>query len=93
LKHSRETRNVLPMPIFIFWSEADKAVFGFTADTTGDNLPANLAPWSRNGTGEPIAGEGTMALAAANPVIQAVERDGFYIGRAAATVTRAKWPE
>jgi hypothetical protein len=82
------------MPLFIFWCEADKAV-RLHGDVTDNNLPVDLAPWSRDGTGEAsrMGGESITALATANPVIQAVERDGFYIGRTAATVTCTRWPD
>ena len=83
------------MAIFIFWSEADTAVFGFTSDPEGRNLPVDLRPWSKNGDGTALhrGGESLTALAGANPIIGTVEREGFYIGRTDAVVTRAKWPD
>jgi hypothetical protein len=68
------------MLIYLFWSQTDPTISGFTFDPEGNNLPEQLAPWSKNRDGQPIyreAGSGTMP----NPVVETVERDGFYLFR------------
>jgi hypothetical protein len=70
------------MHIYLFWSKADTSVFGLTLDPEGENLPAEFAPWSRNGNGEaiyPDPGEGPTARNAFNPVVRTVQREGFYL--------------
>jgi hypothetical protein len=70
------------MHIYLFWSKADTSVFGLTLDPEGENLPAEFAPWSRNGNGEAIytdPGEGPTARNAFNPVVRTVQREGFYL--------------
>jgi hypothetical protein len=70
------------MQIYLFWSEADTSVFGLTLDPEGENLPAEFAPWSRNGDGQAIyadPGERPTALNAFDPVVQTVRREGFYL--------------
>jgi hypothetical protein len=72
------------MKLSLFRSTVEQNVFGFTADPTGCNLPEEFGPWQK-------AGEGTSAhtyaensldgLALSDPVIRAVERDGFYLAR------------
>lgn len=71
------------MVVFIFWSEADLSVFGFTSDPTGANLPSELAPWTKNGTGVALCteAESIPTYASANPVLLKVDRDGFYLAR------------
>jgi hypothetical protein len=65
------------MPIYLFWSESDREVFGFTFESDGGNLPTDLAPWSKNGEGEALPDENL----ASNSVVRAVQRDGFYLAR------------
>jgi hypothetical protein len=72
------------MPIFLFWSQTDTDIFGFTTEPEGGNLPAEFAPWSKNGQGAALylgAGEDLTAAGVANPVVRAIQRDGFYVGR------------
>jgi hypothetical protein len=85
----RALHRVHDMKLSLFRSTVEQNVFGFTADPTGCNLPEELGPWQK-------AGEGTSAytyaeknfegLALSDPVIRAVERDGFYLARSGMTI-------
>lgn len=63
--------------IYLFWSEADASVFGFTVHPMGANLPDDFAPWIKNGDGGAIyVGEpGNVS----SIIISDVLRDGFYL--------------
>ena len=70
------------MTISLFRSTKEPDVFGFTADPTGSNLPAELGPWQSAGAGTAAtsyAGTSLDGLATSDPVMRAVERDGFYL--------------
>jgi hypothetical protein len=89
LRRSEERRHIGGMPVFIFQSEKDNLHFGFTGDKAGSNLPDNFAPW------RPVGGEAVLSTAAiagvasSDTVLEAIERDGYYIARAGqTTVTR-----
>jgi hypothetical protein len=71
------------MQIYLFWSARDRQVFGFTFDPEGTNLPSEFAPWSKNGDGEALYA-GPLDTTASNSVVEAVQRDGFYLARSAA---------
>ena len=83
------------MTIFLFRSAKEPDVFGFTADPAGANLPAELGPWHKSGTGtaaQSYAGSSLDGLASSDPVIKAVERDGFYLARSGLTISSAAEP-
>lgn len=66
----------------LFQSAADPAVFGFTRDATGQNLPGKFAPWHKSSQGGSLylgIGESSAQLGAADPVIRAVQTRGFYL--------------
>jgi hypothetical protein len=82
------------MKLTLFRSTKEPDVFGFTADPTGSNLPDEFGPWRK-------AGEGTAAhayagdsldsgIASSDPVMKAVERDGFYLARSGVTGTHSQ---
>jgi hypothetical protein len=71
------------MQIYLFWSDHDREVFGFTFDPEGTNLPFEFAPWSKNDNGAALYA-GPSDGVAFNAVISAVRRDGFYLARSAA---------
>lgn len=76
------------MKLALFRSTKDRDVFGFTADPAGANLPAALGPWQQAGAGS--LGVGLDGLATFDPVITAVERDGFFCrGRSGLTISAA----
>ena len=83
------------MAISLFRSAKDQDVFGFTADPSGANLPAELGPWHKAGPGtaaQSYAGSSLDGLASSDPVIKAVERDGFYLARSGPTISSAAEP-
>jgi hypothetical protein len=73
------------MKLALFRSTKDPDVFGFTADPAGSNLPAALGPWQQADAGS--LGVGLEGLAMFDPVIQAVERDGFFLARSGLTIS------
>jgi hypothetical protein len=77
------------MAISLFRSTKQPDVFGFTADPSGSNLPAEFAPWQIFGGGtaaQAYAGRSLEGLAASDPVVRAIERDGFYLARSGLTI-------
>jgi hypothetical protein len=69
------------MAISLFRSTKQPDVFGFTADPSGSNLPAEFAPWQRSGgetAAQAYAGSSLEGLAASDPVVRAIEHDGFW---------------
>jgi hypothetical protein len=72
------------MTISLFRSMQEPDVFAFTDDPTGGNLPTELGPWQSAGAGTAAtsyAGASLDGLAMSDPVMRAVERDGFYLAR------------
>ena len=69
------------MAITLFRSAKRPDIFAFTADETGSNLPAGLAPWTLAHQGSALATGPVTAIGVSDPVVAAVERDGFYIAR------------
>jgi hypothetical protein len=70
------------MMINLFQSAVDPEVFGFTRDATGQNLPAQFAPWRKSSQGGSLylgIGESSAALGSADPVIRAVQTQGFCL--------------
>jgi hypothetical protein len=60
--------------IYVFASQTNPEIIGFTLDEAADNLPRGLGPWSR----EEIPG--IMVITQADDSISnAVERDGFCL--------------
>jgi hypothetical protein len=72
------------MKLHIFQSGRELDVFGFTADETGSNLPAALAPWikSREDTSlDTGLGNTMMRDGQSGPIFAAMQKDGFYVAR------------
>jgi hypothetical protein len=72
------------MNLTLFRSTKEPDVFDFTADPTGQNLPGELGPWRKAGEGSAAqthAEDGLGGIPLSDPVIKAVERDGFYLAR------------
>lgn len=68
--------------ISLFQSDATPGVFGFTRDTTGQNLPSRFAPWRRNQQASSLflgVGESLAQVGIGDPVIRAVDAQGFYL--------------
>jgi hypothetical protein len=66
--------------IYLYWSERDITVFGLTLDPGGDNLPGDLAPWTRNHYDWPINLDAAMEQAIGR-VGRILREDGFYLAR------------
>jgi hypothetical protein len=62
------------MEIYIFVSVTTPSVRGFTSVMTGDNLPADYAPWR-----VPSGGNGMLLGSDTDPVARAVQRDGYFL--------------
>jgi hypothetical protein len=62
------------MKVYIFISDKESRVRGFTFDPTGRNLPAEYAPWKALNEGRM-----TSARSKDDPVMVAVARDGFFL--------------
>ena len=68
--------------INLFQSAVDPEVFGFTHDSTGQNLPDKFAPWRKASQGGSLylgTGESEAQLGSDDPVVRAVESQGFYL--------------
>jgi hypothetical protein len=62
------------MRIYVFVSNKDPDVLGFTSEGTGANLPGAYGPWRE----EVVSGFCVVATDG-DPISDAVRRDGFYI--------------
>jgi hypothetical protein len=83
------------MRLILFRSESSSDLFGFTADSTGSNLPGDLGPWLKAGEGSPAqvyAGGSLDSLAPCDPVIKAVAKEGFYLARSGLTISNTMKP-
>jgi hypothetical protein len=82
------------MKLTLFRSTKEPQVFGFTADPTGSNLPDEFGPWRKAGedtAAQAYAGDSLdNGIASSDPVMKAVERDGFYLARSGMTVTNSR---
>jgi hypothetical protein len=77
------------MQVFIFHSEKDSDVAGFTAQRDGSNLPAEFAPWKPLGGSVMQVGDNIVGVTDnANAVLDGIKRDGFYLGRSEVRITR-----
>jgi hypothetical protein len=82
------------MMINLFQSAVDPEVFGFTQDATGENLPAKFAPWRKSSQGGSLylgIGESSAQLGSVDPVIRAVETQGFYLVEAQSRRPMDRW--
>jgi hypothetical protein len=78
------------MAISLFRSTKAPDVFGFTSDPTGSNLPDEFGPWRSAGTAtaaQAYASNSLEGLALSDPVLKAVERDGYYLARSGITIS------
>ena len=80
------------MKLTLFRSTKDPDVFGFTIEPTGCNLPDALGPWLKAGDGtsaQTYAGSSLDGLASSDPVVKAVDRDGFHLARSGVPISSA----
>ncbi|HEY4171902.1 MAG TPA: hypothetical protein VGM42_02660 [Rhodopila sp.] len=78
----------------LFQSAADPEVFGFTRDATGQNLPEKFTPWRKSTQGGSLylgIGESSAQLGAGDPVIRAVQTQGFYLVGAPSQSPADRW--
>jgi hypothetical protein len=62
------------MCIYVYVSQEDPDILGFTSDITGANLPGKHGPWKpSNGGAAVVTGDGT------DPVTAIVRRVGYFI--------------
>ena len=82
------------MKLTLFRSAKEPELFGFTADPTGSNLPDEFGPWRKAGedtAAQAYAGDSLdSGVASSDPVMKAVERDGFYLTRSGMTVVHSQ---
>jgi hypothetical protein len=81
------------MKLRIFRSARGEHVFGFTVDPTGCNLSEGYGPWLNAGGSTPAqsyAEGGLDGVAPFDPLIKAIERDGFYLARSGSACTSGR---
>ena len=61
-----------PMDIYRFVSDSTPSVSAFTSDLTGNNLPADYAPWRA------VGGRGVL-IGSGDPVARVVARHGLFL--------------
>jgi len=81
------------MQVFVFQSATDKNVIGFTAQESGNNLPAEFAPWkllSRGAmqTDATVPNVAGRNVAGADAVLAGIRRDGYHLVRGKVQLTR-----
>lgn len=78
------------LSIYLFWSERDITVFGLTIDPEGQNLPQDLAPWSKDHDGWPINLNREMERAIGR-VGRVLREEGFYLSQVRSSAKRYEW--
>jgi hypothetical protein len=77
-QHSRwgafRSCDALVMQVYLFISDKASKVRAFTSDETGENLPADYAPWQALNSGRP-----TTIGSKTDPVSAAIAKDGFFL--------------
>lgn len=80
------------MQVFVFQSEKDKDIVGFSDDPAGGNLPAEFAPWQPIGNIALQVGGGVAGIGAADAVMASIERDGFLVARSGGFQVSRQFP-
>jgi hypothetical protein len=62
------------MRIYVYVSQRDPGILGFTSDETGANLPDGHGPWC-----EETEPDVVVIDADGDPIAEAVRRDGFCV--------------
>jgi hypothetical protein len=65
------------MQVYVFTSAFDITIRAFSVDSTGDNLPAEHAPWRRDSRGHTITIDPD-----ADPIAQDIREKGYFVVRA-----------
>jgi hypothetical protein len=70
--------RLIVMRVFVFASERDSDICGFTAERYGGNLPSTFAPWKALGPREMQNGDPLEEVSGgANAVLNGIRRSGF----------------
>lgn len=82
------------MRAYIFQSEKDADVVGFTPQRDGGNLPAEFGPWQALGGGQAIqTGEHLAGVNGGGDAVQVgIQRDGFFLARTEVRITHHTSP-
>ncbi|MBV9376127.1 MAG: hypothetical protein JO320_13905 [Alphaproteobacteria bacterium] len=81
------------MRVFIFRSGKDLYVIGYSQVSDGRNLPEEFAPWVSLGDGAIQRGQSLAGVGLADPAIDAIKREGFFVAkRGDVIVTRQTLP-
>jgi hypothetical protein len=64
------------MSLHIFRSTQTPALYGFTVDPSGANLPADNGPWERAGNAIPL---GTTMASTSPQIAEQIERRGYAL--------------
>jgi hypothetical protein len=59
------------MEIYCFHADSKFGIRAFTSDVTGQNLPADYAPWFVDNAGAPVGSQ-------ADTVLNAIRHSGFF---------------
>ena len=73
--------NSATMQVFMFRSEHDHHWFGFSSDETGENLPAELAPWRQPPSAAIPAPLELAAITGSGPFLPSIKETGYYTVR------------
>jgi hypothetical protein len=71
------------MDIYLFQSTSDLAMFGFTSDPSGANLPHEFGPWSPSSLGAAplyVLMERFNGTATSGAILKALADVGFFLG-------------
>jgi hypothetical protein len=70
------------MQIFLFQSEIDNDLAGFTEEEDGGNLPSDYAPWKLIGGRAVQIGSNLSGVSGGgDALLAAIQRDGFFLAR------------
>ena len=70
------------MQVFVFQSETDRGIYGFTIERDGGNLPARFRPWRSCGN-QAVPISGTPAGSGNGVLMQHLQAEGYYLTRQA----------
>jgi hypothetical protein len=81
------------MQVFLFQSQKDTDVAGFTTHKDGDNLPIEFAPWKQLGSsvmqvGMSLAG----VIGGSDAVLDGIRNNGYYLARSEVKIQKLTMP-
>jgi hypothetical protein len=74
------------MQVFIFRSDKDQGVYGFTAARDGANLPAEFSPWKPQGGSAMAVGTAVAGIGPSDAILASIATDGFYVSRTSGVI-------